>query len=235
MIWGHILAVLWEEPLFLGVVTPLITASVLYIVKKVSEMVRGLGEIQAGQVYFRDAIHEIMENQTDTTNKVDILGKDLRDHMKGEESTVFDILGEIRSIHCILDKKSLEMARTAFRQAGVHSDIPFYDTAIVNGEWEFQWGNRAYFEIAGISLAEAKAEVYWDVNVREDYRDRFKKTLEEQAYRGDVIDVDYVHVTPGKGSKCVNLVAIPVTDLDGNPMAYFGAIKTLGPEEACDD
>ena len=228
-------ATLWEEPVFIGVITPLLSAGVLLVIKKTYDILNTVGKMAEGQEHFREAIAEIMSKQDVMDSKLTTVTNELRYHMKGEESVVDDILGEIKGLKYQLDEHSLQLARTAFRQAAVHSDQAFYDTKLVDGEWEFQWGNKAYYELSGLSLPEAKADLFWEVNVAEDHRDRFQRTLVEQASRGEVIDVDYKFLTPGKGCRCVNLSAVPVLNVDGQPIAYFGAIKVLGPEEVCDE
>ena len=235
--WGHFLysATLWEEPVFIGVITPLLSAGVLLVIKKSYDILNTVGKMSEGQEHFRESITQIMHKQDLMDGKLTAVTHELRYHMKGEESVVDDILGEIRGLKYQLDEHSLQLARTAFRQAAVHSNQAFYDTKLVDGAWEFQWGNKAYYALSGLSLPEAKAELFWEVNVAEDHRERFQKTLVEQASRGEVIDVDYKFHTPGKGCQCVNLSAVPVLNVDGEPIAYFGAIKVLGPEEVCDD
>lgn len=222
-------------PVIVGTLIALLSSSSLFLVKKALEIANQTAEIanhqteiKAAQKEFRTQIQTIMSKQITGNNDVVKLSTDLLNHMKGEERVVTDILGAIDVLGHRLDAQSLSVAMTAYRQAGFHSPDAFYITLVVDGSWEFNWGNASYYGLSGLTMAEAKADAFWDKNILPTEVGLLRRVIVDQTDRGEDIDMQHNFICGDGTIKFVHLSAIPVLDSNGKPVAYFGVIKVLG-------
>jgi len=201
-------------------------------------LIESTEEHEEGYTEVRTTVESILRasvaNQEETKRSIKELAQDLRDHMKEEGETLrnelealADLVRGVEDLKETLSNFSIATARVAFRQSVFAEEIAYYESIYDPGreEWILDWANKAFFRLTGLTAQEARASVYWAMNIAPEDRSRVHEVSEYAAANGEPLHITYTNIHSETGERIpVEVNSWPIFDLDGNVVSYFGII-----------
>lgn len=174
----------------------------------------------------------IMSNNEEFGYKLDETLAALKTHMIDEEeilnhekNLVRKLAERIDDLAATISQNSSRIANVVFRQAVFADSLAYYTVELHDNAWQWTWGNRAYFNLTGMTPEECVSGHYWDI-VKEDQRSWVVDYISNVAESGEPLDVDFTLVNVKSHQEHeVRVLAWPLHDNDGNAIVYLGAVE----------